>query len=319
MKRTTIIVGAGVALVLVLLVVLQPALVASMFALGFAAQVVVIAVPYALAALGGSVTERAGVVDLALESKLLFGAFAAAAVGHLTDSGTAGIVAGVGAGMLVAAIQILCALRLGADQVIVGVALNLLALGGTRFLLQLLFDEGANSPPCPAYGDAIIGNPLVWIAVLASIAVPIALSRTVWGLRTRAAGDRPEALVAVGVDPARTRLLAALVGGGLAGAGGAQLSLAIGGFVADMSSGRGYIAIAMVILAGWRPGWAALACLGVGAAEAINIQLQITGSSVPRELAPLLPYVMTLVVLVIAGGSRRPPPASLGESGPIAS
>nr|MDQ3367895.1 ABC transporter permease [Myxococcota bacterium] len=96
------------------------------------------------------------------------------------------------------------------------------------------------------------------------------------------------------------------------GAGGAQLSLAVGGFSADMSSGRGYIALAMVILAGWRPALAALACVGVAAGEALNILLQITGSAVPSELAPLLPYVLTLVVLAIAGGSGRPP-RSLGR------
>jgi simple sugar transport system permease protein len=198
--------------------------------------------------------------------------------------------------------------------VIVGIALNLLALGGTRFLLQLIFHEGANSPPAPSYGDAVVGNPLVWGAVLAAVLVPIAVRRTRWGLRLRAAGDRPDALLAVGVSPRRTRLYAALVGGALAGAGGAQLSLVVGGFSADMSSGRGYIALAMVILSGWRPGVAAIACVGVAIAEALNIQLQVTGSSIPRELAPLLPYVLTLGVMAFYGGKGRQPPRSLGRS-----
>lgn len=285
----------------------------AMFSVAFLAQVLRIAVPYAFAALGGTLTERSGVIDLALEAKLLFGAFAAAAVGHATGSALAGIAAGAAAGMLVALIQAGCALWLEADQVIVGVALNLLALGGTRFLLQLIFHEGANSPPAPAYGDAVLGNPLVWLAVLAAVLVPLAVARTRWGLRLRAAGDRPDALLAVGVSPRTTRLGAALVGGALAGTGGAQLALAVGGFSADMSSGRGYIALSMVILAGWRPGLAALACLGVAFAEALNIQLQVTGSSIPRELAPLLPYVLTLAVLVIYGGKDRRPPDSLGK------
>lgn len=284
----------------------------AIFSVAFVAQALRIAVPYALAALGGAVTERAGVIDLALEAKLLFGAFAAAAVGHATGSAYVGVLGGVAAGMAVAALQIFFALRLGADQVIVGVALNLLALGGTRFLLQLLYGEGANSPPSPAFGDAVAGNPLVWLAVLAAIAVPLAVRRTRWGLRLRAAGDRPEALSAVGLSPLRARLAAALVGGALAGAGGAQLSLAVGGFVADMSAGRGYIALAMVILAGWRPARAALACVAVAAAEALNIHLQIAGSWIPRELTPLLPYAFTLAVLVLAGGTR-PPPRALGK------
>jgi simple sugar transport system permease protein len=158
----------------------------------------------------------------------------------------------------------------------------------------------------------VVTNPLVWLAVLASIAIPYAVWRTRWGLRLRAAGDRPDALLAVGVRPTEARLWAALVGGALSGAGGAQLSLAVGGFSADMSSGRGYIALAMVILSGWRPAYAALACLGVAFAEAYNIQLQVTGSSIPRELAPMLPYVLTLVVVTIYRG-KSPPPASIGK------
>lgn len=284
----------------------------AIFTLAFFTQVIRIAVPYALAALGGSITERAGVIDLALEAKLLFGAFAAAAVGHATDSAVAGIAAGVAAGALVSLLQLYLALWLEADQVIVGIGLNLLALGGTRFLLQLIFNEGANSPPAPSYGDAVLSNPLVWLAVLASVLVPLAVLRTRWGLRLRAAGDRPDALRAVGVSPRATRLRAALVGGALSGAGGAQLSLVVGGFSADMSSGRGYIALAMVILSGWRPGLAALACVAVAAAEAINILLQVTGSAIPRELAPLLPYVLTLGVMALYGKGRQPP-ASIGR------
>ena len=289
-------------------------MIAAVFSLAFLTQVIRISVPYVLAALGGTVTERSGVIDLALEAKLLFGAFPAAAVGHATGSALAGIAAGIAAGMLVAALQAYCALWLEADHVIVGIALNLLALGGTRFLLQLIFHEGANSPPAPSYGDAVVTNPLVWGAVLAAVLVPIAVRRTRWGLRLRAAGDRPDALLAVGVSSRRTRMYAALVGGALAGAGGAQLSLVVGGFSADMSSGRGYIALAMVILSGWRPGIAALACVGVAIAEAINIQLQVTGSSIPRELAPLLPYVLTLLVMSVYGGKGRQPPRSLGQS-----
>src|SRR5207237_1416682 len=109
--------------------------------------------------------------------------------------------------------------------------------------------------------------------------------------------------------PFRSRLYAMLVGGALAGAGGAQLSLSVDGFVADMSGGRGYIALAMVILAGWRPALAALACIGVAVANQIGNELQMTGSIIPRELAPLSPYVLTIVVLAIWGGSGKPPRA----------
>ncbi len=284
----------------------------SILSLAFLAQVLRIAVPYAFAAMGGAITERSGVIDLALEAKLLFGAFAAAAVGHATGSPYLGILGGCVAGMAVAAVQLWCALILRADQVIIGVALNLAALGGTRFLLQLVYHEGANSPPVPGFGNSVAANPLLWLAVIAAIALPFALARTRWGLRLRAAGDRPDSLVAVGVSPTRTRFYAALVGGALAGAGGAQLTLSVGGFVADMSAGRGYIALAMVILAGWRPAAAALACLAIAFFEAIRIQLQVSGIGIPHELAQLVPYILTLLVLIVAGGTRGRPPRSIG-------
>ena len=286
-------------------------LVESLLSLAFLAQVLRIAVPYAFAALGGAITERSGVIDLALEAKLLFGAFAAAAVGHATGSPYLGVLGGCAAGMLVAAVQLWCALVLRADQVIVGVALNLAALGGTRFLLQLVYHEGANSPPVPGFGTSVAANPLLYLAVLSAIALPFALARTRWGLRLRAAGDRPDSLVAVGVSPTATRFRAGLVGGALAGAGGAQLALSVGGFVADMSAGRGYIALAMVILAGWRPSLAAVACIALAFFEALRIQLQLAGVGIPHELAQLAPYVATLGVLVFAGKYSRAP-RSLG-------
>ena len=118
----------------------------TIFSLGFLAQLIRISLPYALAAMGGSITERAGVIDLALEAKLLFGAFFAAAFAHATGSAFAGVLGGMCAGMAVTGIQLFCALKLRADQVIVGIALNVIALGGTRFLLQLVYHEGANSP-----------------------------------------------------------------------------------------------------------------------------------------------------------------------------
>jgi general nucleoside transport system permease protein len=204
----------------------------------------------------------------------------------------------------------------GADQVIVGIGLNLIALAGTRFLMQVIYDTGTNTPPCPQLTDGVLANPLVWITIVAAIAVPLAVRRTRWGLRLRAAGDRPESLIAVGVSPARTRLYAGLVGGALAGAGGAKLSLAVAGFSADMAGGRGYIALAMVILAGWRPALAALAALGLAIADALEIHMEITtaiGRHIPTELAHLVPYVLTLAVLAIWTSRDRKPPQALGK------
>jgi len=142
----------------------------AIFSLTVLVQAIRFAVPTALAAMCGAVTESSGVIDLALEAKLLFGAFAAAAVAHATGSAYLGVLGGVGAGMAVAAVQIWCALVLQANQVIVGIGLNLLALGGTRFLLQLIYHEGANSPAVPTFAGPLAANPVLWLAVLAALA-----------------------------------------------------------------------------------------------------------------------------------------------------
>jgi simple sugar transport system permease protein len=290
----------------------------SILSLAFLAQVAHPAARLALAAMGGALTERAGVIDLAIEAKLLFGAFTAVAVALATGSVALGIAGGMAAGVAVALVQVGCALWFEADQVIVGIALNLVALGGTRFLLKVLYGESSSSPDLAEshiepLGSNLLGNPIVWICVVAAIAVPLALRRTRWGLRVRAAGDRPDALVAVGVSPRRTRVYAACLGGALAGAGGAHLSLSVGVFTGDMSQGRGYMALAMVILSGWRPAFAALACVGIALAEALSFKLQMGGIAAVRDLANILPYVLTLAVLVIWGGRHSKPPSSLGK------
>jgi simple sugar transport system permease protein len=311
--RIALAVVAGLVLLLAILhAATDSALVRAIVRTEFATQTIGIAIPLTLAALCAAITERSGVIDLALEAKWLFGAFAAASLSHATGSPTAGVLAGMATGVAVAALQLGLSLQLSANQVVVGIGLNLLALGGTRLLLQIIFQQGAGIQ-CEGFDDAVLSNPVFWLALIAMVAVPIALVRTRWGLRLRAAGDRPEALVAVGVSPVRARFAAGLVGGALAGAGGAHLSLAGSGFVPDMTAGRGYIALAMVILAGWRPAWAVFACLGMAVAEAFTTELQGTGSAIPRELMPLLPYVLTLLVLVIAGG--RPGPRALGRVG----
>lgn len=286
-------------------------LVGAVLSLAFLIQVATKAIPYVLAALGGTLAERSGVVDLALESKLLAGAFTAATVGHATDSMAAALIAAALAGAAVGALHAAIALVTRADQVVTGVALNLAAAGVTRYLLQVLYGQGANSLPAPQLGG-LGADPTAWIALGAAIAVPLIVARTMFGLRLRAAGDRPLALRASGHSVAWTRTAAIALGGALAGIGGAQLSLAVGGFSADMSSGRGYIALAAVILAGWRPGRAVVACLVFALADALTDQLQMNVVAIPRELTALFPYALPLAILALAP-SRRPPPAALGR------
>lgn len=285
--------------------------VASVLSVAFVAQVVRSALPYVLAALGGTLCERSGVIDLALEAKLLIGAFCAAVCARASGSIAVGLLAAATGGALVAAAHAALALRARADQVVIGVALNLAASGLTRYLLQVLYGSAANSESCPDLGG-VWRDPIVWLTAIALCVVPLAVARTTPGLRLRAAGDRPDALRAAGVSVGWTRALAMIAGGALAGLGGAELSLAIGSFYADASAGRGYIALAAVILGGWRPLPAALAAGAFGLAHALANELESHVAAIPSELTSLFPYVLTLAVLVIAPMRMRPP-AALGR------
>ncbi len=286
--------------------------VAALATLSFVEMVVRITVPYLLAALGGAITERAGVVELALEAKLLFGAFAAAVIGYDTGSVPLAILGAAAAGATVGAVQVMWSIRLGADQIVTGVALNLAAYGVTRYLLQVFYGQGANSPPFEGTGADVWSSPLTWLAGALTIAAVVMVARTRLGLRLRAAGERPDATTAAGVSVARTRVVAALIGSAIAGVGGAQLSLVVNGFHAEMSSGRGYVALAAVIMGGWRPIRVALVCLGFGVAEAIQVRMQGAGTGLPPELVRLAPYLLALVLLAVLRGRGRAP-AALGQ------
>jgi general nucleoside transport system permease protein len=286
----------------------------SIFTIAFFAQTVRIAVPYVMAALGGVLAERSGVIDLALEGKLLVGAFTAAVIARALDSTIAGLVAGAAGGALLAALHVWLALRWRADQVVVGVGLNLAAAGLTRYLLDLFYHQAANSKECPSFGG-VLADPVVWLMVIAVVAVPLAVARTPLGLRLRAAGDRPDALVAAGRSVARARWAALAIGGALAGLGGAELSLSLGSFSSDASGNRGYIALVAVILGGWRPLRAAACAAAFGLARALTIQMKLHVAVIPTELIELFPYVVPLVVLAIAP-TRARPPAALGKADP---
>jgi general nucleoside transport system permease protein len=284
----------------------------SVLSLSFVAAMCRISIPYIFATVGGIIAERSGTIDIALEAKLLWGAFAAATVSHATGSVTVGIVAAAIAGALVAVIQGICTVLLRADQVIIGVGLNLTAFAGTRFLLQRWYGQGANSPSCPDIGDTVLGNPLFYGAIIAVALASIGLFRTVWGLRLRAAGERPSMVHHAGLSVRNIRFVGLVVGGAIVGLGGAQLSLAVGGFFADTSNGRGYLALAAVILSSWRPVRGMFICFAFAAAEALNILLQNSASLIPRELAPTLPYLLALIVICILGAKTKAP-ASLGK------
>jgi len=289
----------------------MPELLASLLSLAFLAQLLRITVPYALAALGGVVSERAGVIALALEGKLLAGAFAATLGAYYTGSVAVGVIAGIGGGAAVSALYALVVIRFRADQIVAGVAINMMAYGLTRYLLKIPFDSTSSSARHASLSDVLV-EPVFWLACALVIAVWLLLHRTAFGLRVRATGEHPDAVEASGVSVVRVRWAAVLVGGGLAGMGGAWLSLGNGAFSAEMSAGRGYIALAAVIMGRWHPLYAVAACLVFGFADAIQLELQSQGVAVPSELVETLPYVLTLVALAGFIGRSRPP-AALGK------
>jgi general nucleoside transport system permease protein len=283
-----------------------------MIALAFFAAVLRISVPYALGALGGVWSERAGVIDIGLEGMLLGGAFAATAGAFFTHSAAGGLASGMAGGAALAALYALLVLRFRGDQIVCGVALNLFADGATRFLLKALFGSSSNSPVVAAWGQLAV--PVVIATVVLVVLSQWALARTRFGLRVRAVGEHPAAAASLGVSVERVRWLAVLGGGALAGLGGAWLAADQHQFVAGMSNGRGYIALAALIFGGWRPVWALLAGLLFGFAEAAQIALQAAGIGLPAWLVQMMPYILTM--LALAGFRRRrvAAPSALGRA-----
>jgi ABC-type uncharacterized transport system permease subunit len=285
----------------------------------FLAQTVRIAIPYLFAAAGGVVTERAGLIGLTLEGYMLGGAFAAAVASYYGQSAWLGVLAGIGGGVLLAVLYGVSAIRFRADQVVVGIAINLLAIGVTRFFLRLAFGSSSNSPRVLGFGGeqsgsgfaALATNPMVWLGLLAIPLVAWVLYRAPFGLRVRAVGEHPAAAVSVGIRVTRVRYSAVAISGMLAGLGGVYLALDQHQFTDQMTAGRGFIALAATIFGRWDPLRVGLACLLFAAAEALQIQLQ-GAQLVPSQFVEMIPYVLTIIALAGVVG-RAVPPAALGR------
>ncbi len=272
---------------------------------GFLALALVKATPLIFAALAGTICERAGILNIALEGALTVAAFAAVAVSFATGSPLLGLLAAVLASMLLCALLGIAATRFGVDQIVAGTGLNLLAAGGTAFALVVIFGQPGASPEVHALGDGG-ERALIVCAFACALVLQLVLDRTPWGLRVRACGENPRALLSAGVDPRRLRVVATIVGGALAGLGGAFLSLGELDIYSDgMTSGRGFIALAAVIFGRWMPLGAAGAALAFGALSALQFVLQRAG--VPSELMQSLPYLAALAALTgIVGRARAP-------------
>lgn len=290
-----------------------------MIVLAFLAQTLRIAIPYLFAASGGVVSERAGLIGLGLEGYMLAGAFCGAVASYFSGSPWIGLLGAVAGGAAVALLYAVTAIRFRADQVVVGIAINLLVIGVTRFFLRLAFHSSANSPRVPGFGReqtgsgfiALAGNPLIWLGIIAVLAMAWLLYRTPFGLRVRAAGEHPAAAISVGIRVDRIRYLAAALTGVLAAMGGAYLALDQHQFSAEMTAGRGFIALAATIFGRWDPVRAALACLLFAAAETLQIQLQ-GAQVIPSQFVEMIPYALTIIALAGVVG-RAIPPAALGK------
>jgi ABC-type uncharacterized transport system permease subunit len=274
------------------------------------ASTVRVSIPLLLAALGGVVSERAGVINIALEGIMLVGAFAAACVALASGSAWLGALAGAGAGVGLAAIYALFVVRFRANQIVAGTAINMFAMGITPFLSKIFYGSTGSTPAVPLEARFQFA-PVLWAIVLA-FAVWSWLKWTPSGLWIRFAGEKPEALDAAGVRVNRVRWAAVMISGALAGLGGVSLSIFLSSsFSRNMTAGRGFMAIAALIFGKWRPLPTAIACLLFAFADAIQIQLQglvLWGSEpVPVQFIQVLPYVITILVLAgVVGQSRAP-------------
>jgi ABC-type uncharacterized transport system permease subunit len=285
--------------------------------LAFLSQTLRIAMPYLFASAGGVVSERAGMIALTLEGYMLMAAFSAALGSYFGGNPWVGVIAGVVGGVATALLYGLCCIRYRANQVVVGIAINLLAIGLTRFFLRLTFDSSSNSPRIGGFTETGTGfvalalNPLVWMGVLALPAVGWLMYRTPFGLRLRAVGEHPSAALSVGVAVQKVRWYAVALSGAIAGLGGAYLALDQHQFTDSMTAGRGFIALAATIFGRWEPKLVAIACLLFAAAETLQIQLQ-GAQIVPSQFVEMIPYLLTIIALagVVA---RAIPPASLGK------
>lgn len=285
----------------------------SVFWTSVLAATVRMAVPIFLAGLGEIFSERSGVLNIGIEGQMLVGALAAFIAAYFTGSILAGLLAGALAGLLVAwLLGFFCIMR-QLDQTIIGVLINIFCLGLTSFLYRIIFGISSTPPtvePLPVLAIPLLAdipflgpalfqhNILVYLAI---VLVPLAywiLFGTAGGLDLRAVGENPKAAETMGVNVVSTRYLGLVVCGGLAGLAGAFLSLALlGRFVDNITAGRGFIALAIVIFGGWNPYRVLAAALLFGFADALQLRLQAVGTQLPYQFLLMFPYVLTIAVL----------------------
>jgi general nucleoside transport system permease protein len=278
-----------------------------------------LATPLIFAALGGMFSERSGIINIALEGLMLAGAFTAAVATYELDNPYIGLLCGMAAGGALALVYAIAVIQFEANQVVAGTAINFLMLGLPQLISGAVYDSSGSTPQIakefllPEYY-----NRLSIASILAFLLVPLCwyvLYKTPFGLRLRAVGENPAAADAAGVSVIKLRYFAVILSGVLAAAGGAYLSIGQSSlFTRGMTAGRGFIALAALILAKWKPVPVLFACLFFGLTEALTIQIQgvfklPSGEDIPVQFIQIIPYILTIIVLAGFIGLSRAPKA----------
>lgn len=267
--------------------------------------------PLALASMGGLTSERSGVINIALEGKMLASCICAAIVGVSTGSAVLAVLAGIAAGILMSLLHYLLTQVFGIDHIISGMGVNFVALGAGNYLSQAVqpIQQGQALPPTPIWP--------FWVAgILLPVGLAYALKKTRPGLRLMAVGHSPDKSRQLGVQPVLVRLGALVVTGVFCGLAGDLIVSNAGRYVDNMTAGRGYIALAALILGGWRPIPSLLACFGFGFVMAIQLQFQggpFLGVELPPEFWGMLPFLVTVIALVGLLGGKNRAPSGLGK------
>ena len=285
-----------------------------------------LSVPLVFAAVGGVISERSGVYNIALEGIMLGGAFGAAVGAFLFEDAFAGLAFGIGTGMLAASILAVLGVLLGVNQIVTGIAINLLVVGLTAFLSRVVFGAQANTlkldgfrqidipmlSEIPVVGPVLFGQDFLVYAMYAIVPIAYALLfHSSWGLKVRAVGENPRAADTAGISVNRTRVTCVLISGALAGMAGCHLVLSqVFLFSENMSAGKGFIALAAVILGRWNPVGALMACVLFGFFDALQLRLQFMNPEIPFQIFVALPYVVSILALIGIVGRPQPPAAA---------
>ncbi|MFA7360856.1 MAG: ABC transporter permease, partial [Candidatus Kapaibacterium sp.] len=286
----------------------------------FLMQVLRMFTPYYLGASAANFSERGGVINIAIEGFMIISAFSYASITIFTENPYAGLVGAVAIGILFSFLYSLFTIKLKINQIVIGVGFNLLMAGLAKFLMLLFYQSSSNTPAfphvprlpflssIPLIGD-LTGDSIIMFALMLVILSQIVIYKTKFGLRLRSVGENPEAAETLGIKVRIYKMWGTIICGFLASLGGIWLASNQSSFSDGMIAGRGYIAIAAMIIGKWKPVNIFFACLMFAFFESLEIVLQISGSGIPSQLIQMLPYLITILVLIGFVGKTKPPAA----------